>query len=126
MSLTSVTPLSFSFTDQVQTFTSSEPLSYTLEVGTDASGQIDNWNIYLQTGAGTTLSPYNILISNPTAGDIVHYDEVSGVQDDEAVSPNPGSWSVAPEPSSLALLSTGLLGAACLARRSPKTVLIPR
>jgi hypothetical protein len=126
MSLTSVTPLSFSFTDQVQTFTSSEPLSYTLEVGTDGSGQIDNWNIYLQTGAGTTLSPYNILISNPTAGDIVHYDEVSGVQDDEAVSPNPGSWSVTPEPSSLALLSTGLLGAACLARRSPKTVLFPR
>ena len=129
-SFTTVTPTSFSFSDGVQTITN---LSANLvaaqtyfQVETNASGAITAWSITVTTDGGTAHD------------DIETVDETGFAQDDGEVSSSPGVYSegentssdgssagtwtssaavVTPEPASLMLVATGLLGAAGLVRR---------
>jgi hypothetical protein len=53
MSLTSVTPLAFSFSDGVQTINNSSPLNFaTIVFGTGPSGAITQWIVEIQTNTG--------------------------------------------------------------------------
>jgi PEP-CTERM motif len=117
---TTVTPTSFSFTDGVNTLSNTDSFEYlTLDVGTDATGAINQWIISLQT--------YNnvlIYTEDWVSRDDQGWDGQPGVIGD--IRGNPGTWTssttdpspaTTPEPSSIALLGTGILGLVGTVRR---------
>jgi hypothetical protein len=124
--------LSFSFTDGVQTITNSNAYFPEIRIATDSSGNITSWLIHL-----ISIDNINDFIQTEAFVDQFHNINV----DDEGEDPipstldppgsgynsgDPGTWtsniatqppSLIPEPSTLTMLGTGMLGLAGLARR---------
>ena len=112
----------FSFSDGTQTFTNLvHPPGVLFQIQTDANGNVEYWNIEI-----------GYISNNPEIFTAYYTDppEPSNVNEDSGQNSTgagietdlpPGSWvtsnSSAPEPSSFALLLTGLLGAALIARK---------
>jgi PEP-CTERM motif len=123
LSLTLITPLSFTITSGTATLTDGDPDNTFLSVGTDASGVIDTWSWEV---VGPESSPdARILTQNVLRG---VYDDVRfGSQPPPFVGPlaaevqdDPGTWSssvVVPEPGTGLLLSAGLIGGSLIFRR---------
>jgi len=101
-----ITPVAFSFSDGVQTFTNSNTLAPVFEVSTDASGHIDLWEVLLFNSPTASLQTLNT--PDGQIGDTGIHGLGAG---DSFVA---GKWSgpaaAVPEPSSLQLLATGVLG----------------
>jgi hypothetical protein len=100
-----VTLTSYSFTDGVQTFSSiSPPTNVFFEIGTDASGNINKWDITLGSS-----SPDNSLSTFSLGSDS---GQNGGSLGEELGSPGTwtmsGSTSSVPEPQNVALLGVGL------------------
>jgi hypothetical protein len=117
---TSVTPISFSFSDGVQTIT-------------EATASLPNSVFFFATDGTGTISYWNIRVSDPSVIDeLGTYNESNGLHLDYGyldggvsigVSSTLGTWTstsdiaVAPEPSSLMLVATGIVGVAASIRR---------
>jgi PEP-CTERM motif len=127
-SFQSITPKTFSFTDQHQTLTDTTPsLLADFQVSTDAAGNIDQWEISILTNNGilplTEFSTQNLPISAADAA--VTTDALGNII---SLGNNPagvGVWTTTsitpvPEPNSLSLLVLGVLGIAFMARKRTK------
>jgi len=117
-----VAPSSFSFSDGVQTLTNLNATPTRFDVGTDLNGNITAWNIdifdssddYIETDTGlNALGTFGV----DTVGGFTALGQLFG---------DPGIWtsnisdpppSATPEPSSLCLLGTGMIGALAAIRR---------
>jgi hypothetical protein len=113
LSLATITPFSFSFTDGVQTITnltntSPDAFSY---ISTDSSGNIIQWAIDLETATGT-----NYIVTEYVQGFSTEDGGRYRFNLGENQGPE-GDWSSVPEPSGCVLMSTALLGLALLARK---------
>jgi hypothetical protein len=130
MAFGSVTPVSFSFTDGVNTITSADTLTLDiLEVATNSSGQIVEWYFHFNVNApgDSTLE-----LTSDTDPPLATQGDLTGVESNVSPYPfsaiadlfgSPGSWSVAgattvPEPCSLALLGIAVTGIVRLRRKS--------
>ncbi len=110
------TPESFSFNDGLQTLTSGNASASTFGVSTDPSGNITNYRIVI---VGTSPFFYMFISEDffDTANDgaSLAYNQIAGTFTEQT--PATPLSTVTPEPSSIALLSTGLLGAAGIVKR---------
>lgn len=118
-------PLSISFTDGVNVFTSPD-INNDFQVGTDAGGNISTWGISL----GHVLGGQSMLIEKLTAfftGDDSVDESAPSVTLWEAGTVHAGTWgaptsndgggTAVPEPASLVLVVSGLIGSAGAMRR---------
>lgn len=117
-SLTSITPIAFTFSDGVYTVTNLTAISYFIEVATNSLGQITDWEIGINESALPliqTLGPISDLTD--CCSDLVSNASWTGFGD------NPqgdnGSWTATllPEPSPFVLTITALLALAFVARK---------
>jgi hypothetical protein len=113
----SIVPTSFSFTDGNLTISSGETLSpfSGFFVDTNSTGEITQWNIFLQLPNGDSLlsTDLGLLIADgSTIKDRWHDVDFAGNIRDA------GTWST-PEPSALLLLSISLAGLLAVATLGP-------
>ncbi|MGC9199247.1 MAG: PEP-CTERM sorting domain-containing protein [Acidobacteriaceae bacterium] len=105
------TPISFIFTDGQQAVTNLNASSESFDVSTNASGEVDQWDLTIFDST-SFISTQSYASSKVT--------DFGGLADSGygTNSNTPGTWtmqtSVAPEPTSLLLLGTALLGLAGL------------
>ena len=107
------TPASYSFTDQHQTFDSATPPpNVTFDVGTDASGNINKWEIVLQNGLNqvSTFSFASDSGEMPASAGSVLFDPGTWVASGGGTSP-------VPEPGNVALIGLGLVGIGLVRRK---------
>ena len=116
VALAPVNAIAYSFTNGVDTITTGEATSFfDFEIGTDATGAINVWDVDLGNSVGNYVGTD---FGPESGGDLelaihpeTNFDGVAENLND------PGTWtsnapiSTTPEPSSIALLGTGLLGA---------------
>jgi hypothetical protein len=110
----SETPTSFSFTDQVQTFSSvSPPPNVTFKISTDGSGNISGWFINLQSGVNQ--------VSTQTTPNQEDFGTSGGGEG--LVFFNEGTWKASgggtsvPEPGYPAVIGLGVVAIAIMRRR---------
>ncbi len=127
---------SFSFSDGLQTISSSDTLTTEdFVVNTNGSGQIIDWAIELGDASGSILScwdnpqvdPYPPSgYCEPGTGFGGSGDEVQTAGEVGLVVPGSGSWTDTPEPSSLLMLGIGLAGLSVAAfwRKRSETVAV--
>jgi hypothetical protein len=112
-----ITPSTYSFSDGLQTMTNANSAIEFFDISTGGSGQITGWYIYLYTVG--ELDNDIIYTSSIYGGGIVCgvCDFVSNVNSGESgeVINDPGTWT--PEPSTVALMSLGILAGAFVARK---------
>ncbi|HLK17580.1 MAG TPA: hypothetical protein VKT81_01455 [Bryobacteraceae bacterium] len=114
LSLQSITPATYSFTDGVQTFTSAAPPpNVTFKVATDGSGNIDAWDIALQSGVNivSTATSEDFGTSGGGLGD--NFFDAGTWQ----ASTGGGGGSTVPEPGYAAFIAIGLGTIAVVRRR---------
>jgi hypothetical protein len=103
---TLVTPISFSFTDGLQTVTQANVIASftTFDIGTDSSGNINLWDV--------TVFNSNCPITS--ACEISTQRDMAGAEDQVNFNPGvglgftPGVWTTTPLPAALPLFATGL------------------
>jgi len=134
-----VSPLSFSFSDGINTFTESSPLTTSnFQFWTDAGGQLSGWNLQMQifaptAGGGTSntifVQNFDNLLIGPTVVQDGGIDTLCGPTSDSTgcaffgepsyrhsgrVNNDPGVWAYrvtsVPEPGTLLLMGLGLAG----------------
>jgi hypothetical protein len=114
----SIVPLSYSFSDGVQTLTNSNSVLGVVDIWTNASGAITGWGIGPTGSLGST-------VSTAYAPGVFATEDVGAYPPGSLASADntndQGAWtsvtSATPEPSSLALMSTALLVLAFVARK---------
>jgi hypothetical protein len=114
----SITPASFSFNDGVNTITNTNEFEEGILISTNASGAITDWSIIIGADNGAEV----ILIAGGPQfaggdGDMGANRAGSGINSVSGVFTSAAPIGVTPEPSTLALLGTGILGLAGMARR---------
>ena len=110
--LTTIHLTSFSFTDGVQTITNSTSLLPTFQIGTNATGTPNDWNIQIK-GINASVVFDIITTSDIKVFDSGDQSNLAGTAENKGVNNNaPGNWSVAStsvaEPDSAWLLAAGL------------------
>jgi hypothetical protein len=123
LSLTTITPLSFSVTSGGVTLTDGVPADTSLDVSTDASGAIVNWSWVVSGPANAPIA--RILTENipGVVADDVRLSSYGVVPPPlygrrvGQVSNDPGTWTTTPEPASFMLLGGGLVGIVAAVRR---------
>jgi hypothetical protein len=92
MSLTSVTPLAFSFSDGVQTI-NSFPLNFaTIKFGTGPTGAITQWIVQLGSDTGGSIQTVNTIAAFDSGGQVV---PPGGGFGRVVFAVNPGTWTSA-------------------------------
>jgi len=114
----SYSPAAFSFTDGFQTITQANATYDSFTFKTNASGDITGWTVYLSTASGDGMEAQNL--ASVIGDDIEYLGSYAAVRSAGAFATTPATLpdtSAVPEPSSIALLSTGLVGVASALRR---------
>jgi hypothetical protein len=116
LSLATITPISYSFTDGVQTITNLTPqlLTTFTDISTDANGNITQWKIALDISDTEYIQTIFAPLAEQGTNDL---GAINGVNDEAYNQNDPGSWTTSPEPSGGFLMSTALLALALLARK---------
>jgi hypothetical protein len=124
-----VVPISFSFTDGIDTFTNTNTIYSNFTFYTDANGDITAWFDNIST-YDATIQFYNLAAFpyGPPAEDAAQdgFGTYSANFDDPGVwvdPPGPDTPPAVPEPSPLLLVATGLLGALPVLRRRVSTLI---
>jgi len=123
LSLAPITPDSFSITSGGVTLTDGVPQDTGLQVSTDSSGAIFNWDWVVSGPANAPIA--RILTENTSAlvGDDVRLSSYGALPPPlygrrvGQVSNDPGTWRATPDPSAVMLLSTALLSSIAAVRR---------
>ena len=117
-----ITPLSYSFTDGVQTFTNASPPNDAVdfEFSTDPTGAITRWFVFLEGGGAqdNTIATMSLGAGNIADHGDMDFDQFGGQNLNDAGTWSPSGASSVPEPGSLMLLGAGLATVGAVRRRS--------